>query len=334
MLRYAIAGCGYVSKLHFKALSQIADARIVATADLHADLRQKRADEFGVPQTFDTLEAMLDGAEFDVLVLLTPTHLHLGHAALAARNGCAVLIEKPLAPTVAESRQIIEAYAASGSRLGVLHSSRYFSHCRWARDFFRDGTLGRPLTIDFLAHLPVERPESYDPRFWRHRPGARGHGICINTFSHWTDMARYVTGAEAVHVHAVVQNFFSQGIIPEDQATVTVLFQGGTVLSWRYMTGENELHGQQSITYFGSRGRLVTRDIWGGVAELFVGGERRELRPDPPVVPHNWIAMHKEFLRAIETGDEMPVTADDGLAAVRVSEAVYESAATGRVIEL
>jgi UDP-N-acetyl-2-amino-2-deoxyglucuronate dehydrogenase len=334
MLRYAIAGCGYISKTHFRALAQIPEARIVAAADLHADLLQKRAQEFAVPQTFGTLEAMLDGAGFDVLVLLTPTHLHVDHAALAARSGAAVLLEKPLAPTVAESRQIIETFRAAGVRLGVLHSSRYFAHCLQAKRLFADGTLGRPLAVDFEAHLAVERPERYDPRFWRHNPGARGHGICINTFSHWADMVRYLTATEAVRVRAEVQNLFSAGIIPEDQAAATIFFQGGTVLTWRYMTGESGLPAEQTITYYGSRGRLVTHDIWGGTSELILGSERRTLPCEPPQSPHNWITMHREFLQAIETGADLPITPEDGLAAVKISEAVYESATTGRTVEL
>lgn len=333
MLRYAIAGCGYVSGLHFKALTQTADVRIVALADRHEDLRAKAAEAYDVPQTFESLEAMLDAAEFDVLVLLTPTQFHLEHGLLAADCCRAVLMEKPLAPSVAECRQLIDAYRASGSRLGVLHSSRHLGHARWARESFADGTLGRPLGIDFLIYHPRENHGRHDPRFWRYNPGARGHGICINNLCHWTDTSRAVLGREPLRVHAIVQNLLSEGIVPEDSAVATILFEDGVVVTWRFITGEPECGSDLTITFYGSRGRIISRDVWSGTAEMWLGKERRVLSADSGAAAP-WQMMHGRFARAIADGTELPIPPEDGLAAVRVSEAVYQSAATGQAIDL
>jgi len=66
---------------------------------------------------------------------------------------------------------------------------------------------------------------------------------------------------------------------------------------------------------------------------IFVS-KRRTLPCEPPQTPRKWITMHREFLQAIATGVELPITPEDGLAAVRVSEAAHESATTGRSVVL
>jgi predicted dehydrogenase len=320
-----------VSRLHFLAISRIADARIVALADTYEDLRQKAAEEFHVPQTFQSLSEMLAQADFDVLLLLTPTQFHAEHAALAASKGCTVLVEKPLAPTVQEAQDIILAFRASGARMGVMHSSRYLMHTRAARRMFDDGTLGRALHIDNLAYHGPERKESKDPRFWRFNPGARGHGICMNNLIHYVDMALHVTGQKPVAVHAVIQNIYSQDIAPEDNAHIMVCLDGGAVFTYRYVCGERGCGHRSVLTYYGSRGYLLNSNMWGDSVELHVGRDSQEIKEESASGPDAWHRMHVDFADAMRAGAPLPVTGEQGLTAVAVCEAAYRSAQTGQV---
>ena len=191
------------------------------------------------------------------------------------------------------------------------------------------------MALDFVHYRSREDTSRFDPRFWRFDPAARGHGVCINILCHWTDMARYVTRREPKRVHAVVRNLFSRGIVPEDNAHVTVEFEDDVVGTWRYVCGEPECGSARMFTHFGSRGRLVATDAWRGDAELWIGAERRQLKAEAdPADPGARTLTHVEFLKAIRSGAPLPIAPEDGLAAVRVSEAVYESAASGQVVTL
>ncbi len=332
MLKYAVAGCGYVSGLHFQALDRVPQVKLVAVADRYEDLREKAKTEHGAERAFDSLERMLDEAEFDVLMIVTPTQFHCEHALMAADKGCAVLVEKPFCPTVEECRRVMAAYKESGNRLGVMHSSRYLYYARMARKLFGDGTLGRPLHLDAIGFHGPERPEGKDERFWRFNPGARGHGIAMNGLVHYADQVLNLTGQRAQGVTAVIRNFYSEGVVPEDNAHVMVRLANGTVATWRQVTGERGCGGRRQQIYYGSRGYLVNRNPFGETAELHVGRDTRELREEGAGGATTWFHMHSAFAAAFENGTPLPVTPDEGLAAVAVCEAAYRSSETGRTV--
>jgi predicted dehydrogenase len=115
-LKVALAGAGMVSRHHLIAWSRCAEAEIVAIADPVLERAQARAEEFAIPQAFDSIESMLAAGGIEALDVATPLDTHAAVVAEAAERGIPVLCQKPLAATVQEAQAIADtAWRASGS---------------------------------------------------------------------------------------------------------------------------------------------------------------------------------------------------------------------------
>jgi predicted dehydrogenase len=129
------------------------EARVVAVAEPRADRRAQLADTHGVPEEHrfgDWREAVAAGRVADAAVIATLDREHTGPALAFARQGYALLIEKPLAPTEAECRRIIDAVHAAGSVAAVAHVLRYTPYTRLLKEIVDGGAIGDIVSI---AHL-------------------------------------------------------------------------------------------------------------------------------------------------------------------------------------
>jgi predicted dehydrogenase len=117
MIRVAVAGCGNVSQAYLPELTASPYTEVVAVCDAREERAREAAKEFGVSRAYDSIEAMLRGTPFDLLVNLSamPAHAPLNRAALEA--GKHVYCEKPIATTLADGRDLLETARRRGVRL-------------------------------------------------------------------------------------------------------------------------------------------------------------------------------------------------------------------------
>ena len=109
-VRICMIGAGRVGKNHSRAITRhIASGKIVALVDPMLQVREETALEFGIENQFDTLEIALEKADFDAVIITTPTPTHLPLAALAAENKKHVFLEKPMALNLQECDEIIKS---------------------------------------------------------------------------------------------------------------------------------------------------------------------------------------------------------------------------------
>src|SRR3954463_11472887 len=123
-LRIAVIGCGDIAFLHFDAIAANPDSELVAVCDIDADLAARKAAQWGCTAHTD-LTAMLRAAHPDVLHICTPHYLHASMAITALGSGVHVLLEKPLATTVADAEAVTKAAESSSALLGVCFQNRY-----------------------------------------------------------------------------------------------------------------------------------------------------------------------------------------------------------------
>src|SRR4051812_2863444 len=116
-VRVGLIGCGKVGRVHAAALRSIPEAEFVAACDVSRDRAEGFAATFGV-LPFTDVKALL--REVDAVVIGTPHPLHAEPAALAAEAGVHVLVEKPMAATVADCDAMLAAAQKSGVLLGVI----------------------------------------------------------------------------------------------------------------------------------------------------------------------------------------------------------------------
>jgi predicted dehydrogenase/nucleoside-diphosphate-sugar epimerase len=148
-LRVGLVGAGYISEFHARAMQRVPNARIMGIADVVNSRATALSARFGIPKVFPTMEAMMDEG-VDVIHILTPpnTHAHLAIAAL--KNGCHVLVEKPLAINAEEVDRISAAAAAAQKSVCVNHSMLHDRFVSKALNLIRSGAIGVPLTFDYF----------------------------------------------------------------------------------------------------------------------------------------------------------------------------------------
>jgi predicted dehydrogenase/nucleoside-diphosphate-sugar epimerase len=148
-LRVGLVGAGYVSEFHARAIQRVSNARIVGIADVVNSRATALAARFSVPRVFPTMEAMMNEG-VDVVHILTPPATHASLAIAALRNGCHVLVEKPLASNAEEVDRIAAAAADARKSVCVNHSMLYDRFVCQALNRVRSGAIGVPLTFDYF----------------------------------------------------------------------------------------------------------------------------------------------------------------------------------------
>ena len=148
-LKIAVIGAGYVSRHHLAALRRISAVQLQAVVDLNLDAARALAAEFGVPRACATLQELAD-LLLDAVYVLTPPSSHCPLAMQALARGCHVLVEKPMAETVADCDRMIEAARNACKVLSVNHSDRLDPVVLQALALVDAGACGQLVNVDLL----------------------------------------------------------------------------------------------------------------------------------------------------------------------------------------
>jgi myo-inositol 2-dehydrogenase/D-chiro-inositol 1-dehydrogenase len=198
-VRFALAGYGAWGRHHAAAIMGNPDAALVAVAAPSEASRAAAAEAHPEARIFaDPLE-MIAAVECDAVDIVTPSHTHreIAEAALAA--GRFVLLEKPLATTLADCRAIAQAAAAAGGRLAVGHELRLSSQWGEIRRIIDRGTIGRPQYV--LVELS-RKPYRPGASGWRYDPERVGSWVLEEPI-HFFDLARWYLAASGDPVELV-----------------------------------------------------------------------------------------------------------------------------------
>ena len=185
-LRTALIGCGKVGQIHAAALASVPESQFVAVCDQSADRAAGFAARFQV-QPFTDMHALLREARPQVLLIATPHPLHATPALAAAEAGVHVLVEKPLAATLADCDAMIAAARRAGVHLGVISQRRFYEPVRRMKEAIDAGKIGRPILGVF--EMFSWRDQAYyqsDP--WRGRWDTEGGGVLVNVSPHMLDL--------------------------------------------------------------------------------------------------------------------------------------------------
>src|SRR5581483_7854076 len=147
-LRAGIVGAGYVSFHHVRALNDLPFVKVVGVTDRDEKRAAVLGGKFGIP-VFQTLDEMRSASP-DVIHVLTPPSSHRIITLEALRMGCHVFVEKPMAESVAECDEMIEAAEAAGRILSVNHSARFDPVVLRAAQLVKQGACGDVFAVHFL----------------------------------------------------------------------------------------------------------------------------------------------------------------------------------------
>ncbi len=345
-LRTGVIGYGKVAHLHAQALRSLPMSEFVAVCGRSAERAQAFAQQYGAA-AFTSVRDMIEQAGVQAVVICTPHPAHAGPAVEAASLGAHVLVEKPLASTLADCDAMIDAAQRAGVKLGVVSQRRFYEPVQRARAAIDAGKIGRPVLGTVVMY--GWRDEAYyrsDP--WRGQWSAEGGGVLVNQAPHQLDLLQWLMGP-IDEVFGYWDNLNHPTIEVEDTAVAVLRFKGGGVGSIVVSNSQKPgIYGKVHI--HGSNGASVGVQTEGGA--MFIAGMTSIQEPpynDLWTVPgeeallDQWRAadraafdvpdpalryltlQNQDFLEAI-LGDRDPaVTGRDGRVTVEIFTAIYRS---------
>lgn len=340
-MKFLIAGLGSIGRRHFRNLIALGETDIVLLRSHRATLPDDELS--GYPVETDLNEA-LKKHKPNAVIVSNPTALHLDVAIPAAQAGCHILLEKPVSHSLDGLDTLQTAAEKSGGRILVGFQFRYHPALNKAREIIQTGSLGKVLTahVRWGEYLPNWHPwEDY-----RQSYAARadlGGGVIV-TLTHALDYLRFMLGdVDSLwsfngHVSpleldvedvAEIGLRFSSGLIGGvhlnyvQRPPVHQLEIVGTQGTLRWDNADGTLHFHKMPDSFGSYSDLPPAPVTESFS-LPDGFDRNQL----------FIAQTKHFLNVV-AGDAVPICSlDDGIQALRMALAAYESQRTEKVIKL
>ncbi|MCC6765850.1 MAG: Gfo/Idh/MocA family oxidoreductase [Deltaproteobacteria bacterium] len=260
-------------------------------------------------------EALVADPAVDLVVLVVPPTLNVRLATAAARSGKALLIEKPLAPTVAECRVIAEEATRAGVTAMVAHTLRFNGVVRALREALP--SIGR-----LHAAVLTQRFEPSELG-WLDRRAESGGGIVLHTGVHGFDALRFLTGREAMRVSAAAGRVATRDT--EDNFAATIALDDGILAQ---VAGSRATVGRGGAIELAGRAGQLVGDHVHGIAARLVGTTRMELAIGAPAMTVE--AVLAEMAAALVQRRTPAITLADGAKSVAIAEACYRSIASGR----
>ncbi|MGA0566652.1 Gfo/Idh/MocA family protein [Rathayibacter sp. KR2-224] len=357
-LTAAIVGCGVIADNHVRALAARGDVAIDSLVDPVTPAAERvaaLAEECGLPRPaiFADLGRALAEHPVDLVVILTPSGLHVRLAETALAAGSHVVIEKPLDVSVARGRRILEL-AEEGERRGlittVISQHRFDPASVVVAHAAHSGEFGT-LTSAVASVAWWRTQEYYDSGQWRGTWELDGGGAVMNQGVHTVDLLVWFLG-RPVAVYAHTARLAHERIEVEDTAVATVRFENGaiavlhaTTAAYPGLTVRVQVHGSNGsaiiesdqLAYFASGGRAdaaanadPTRSASGNrAAELVEASELfgSERGADAFVIGHR--RQYDDIVDAIRSRRRPGVTVADALLSLAVVRSVYLSATLG-----
>ncbi|HEX3752881.1 MAG TPA: Gfo/Idh/MocA family oxidoreductase [Streptosporangiaceae bacterium] len=331
LVRVALVGCGAIGELVAQHVYATATRgfRLVAAIDPQAERREAVAGPLGVP-SYPSAQAAVDaGVVIEAADIRTPHARHADTALDALGRGWHVLVEKPLATTLADGERIQRAAAAAGRVAAVAENYPHIKAVQAARDAMAAGTVGEVLALRTTRAFTLGGVWLRDG--WRRGGGPSG-GLLLDQGTHHTSLLRYL-GGPISQVSAVASDAGA------DTLLLTVRFASGLVAQSLYSWTAFSLAAEAEGTVFGSRGRIEIRvdyDTDQGGAALWdeqAPGGRAISRAENYYDSHRSIV--EDWASAIRAGGRPLVSVDDGLADLAVVLAAARSLdAGGRPIDV
>jgi len=332
LIKMGVIGLGRMGQLYTNLLSsQINGAKLYAVAEIHEQARSRVAGEFDITRAFADFHELLALPELDAVIIATPTSTHHDLVVAAAEAGKAILCEKPLALTLAETRSAQEAVARAQVALQVGFMRRFDAAYQKAKTLIDNGQIGFPVTFKSLSRDPFcPRPEYADP--------AKSGGLILDMAIHDFDLARWLMSSEVERVTAegntlVCKVLESVGDI--DNALINMRFVSGAL--GNIEVSRNAFYGYDIRTeILGSEGAVtVGVHQYTPVLLLTRAGAQHDITPY--LMERFGDAYRKQlqhFVDCLTNGQPPLVSGADALAAYEIGVAATRSFQTGRPIAL
>jgi predicted dehydrogenase len=326
MLQIALVGASTMGGQHAANFNQIDGCRLAKVYDTRPENAEALADEYGAEAVEDVEEVYAD--DIDIVAITCPTPFHVEYCTAAAEASKHIFCEKPLARTLEQGRQILDAVSEAGVKTMVGHVVRFFPEYRQARERVKSGDLGD------IGMVRVSRINSMPA-------GAGGWfsdyelsgGVTLDMSIHDLDWLLWTFGP--------VESVCSRGLYKQmptmDYALTQIRFQSGAIGhcegSWADLGAFRtsfEVAGSNGLVRHDSTENVTLtvqkRTQQEGLADVQV--------PSAPSACSPYLVQDRSFIEAILNDEDPPVSVEDAYEALQLALAACESAETGEIVRL
>jgi UDP-N-acetyl-2-amino-2-deoxyglucuronate dehydrogenase len=341
MIRVAVIGTGAISAAHIEAyLTFGARCQIVALCDIYPEKAQERKQKHNLNcDVVSDYRELLSRDDIDLVSVCTPPYTHADIAVEALHAGKHVIVEKPMASSLAECDRMNEAAEASGKILSVISQNRFGDAVMKLKKVLDSGLAGR------IVHAQVDsfwwRGYVYYDLWWRGTWEKEGGGCTLNHAVHHIDMFQWMMGMPD-KVTAVMSNTSHDNAEVEDLSVAVLSYPRALA----QITSSVVHHGQeQKLIFQGEKARVsMPWQVTASVAQ-----ENGFPKPNPELeqeiealagqIPALKHVGHKgqidDVLSAIESGSgQVLVNGQEGRKTLELITAIYQSASTGTTVQL
>lgn len=331
MLKVAVIGVGSMGKNHARVYQELPKARLVALADTNLSLAESVSSRYG-GEVFQDYRHMLESVRPDAVSIAVPTADHEQVALDTLASGAHIIIEKPIAATMEQGLRVINEAKSKDLKLMVGHVVRFNPAIQELRKQLTEDALGR------IYQIVCRRVGPFPARI-------RDVGVVIDLAPHDLDIMRFLTGMDPQRIYAET----GQRIHTEHEDLLLGLLRfptgitGGLEINWLspskvrevFVLGERGMFRVDDLTqdlYF-SENAQANGSLWPGLRNLKGVSEGSMTRY--PIKRYEPLKAELDaFLTAVLEDSRVPVSGEDGLAALRLALALVESGRTHQVVEV
>lgn len=327
-INIGLLGAGRIGQVHANAIYRDRRAQLICVADALPEAAASLAQTYGAKAA--QIDEILQDATVDAVLICTPTDTHADLIERAARAGKAIFCEKPVDLATDRVRACLKVVDQTGAVLMLGFNRRFDPHFAALKAAVQRGDIGKVEQVLITSRDPALPPAEYI---------TRSGGIFRDMTIHDFDMARFLLDEPIMRVQAVASVLCDPAIQAlGDYDTASVVMESESGAQVVISNSRRALYGyDQRIEVAGSLGMVQAENQ--RAADIQVAGAAGFTRP----VLHDFFMTRYEaayaaeigaFIAAVEQGGAMPVTGQDGLAALLLAEAALESVRTGAAVEL
>ena len=333
---YCIVGLGRISMNEFMPGVQISQhAKVVALVSGHRDKAERVAAQYGVdPEAiynYENYDEIAHNPEIDAVYIALPNGMHAEYSIRAAKAGKHVLCEKPMANTVKECEDMIEASRKADRKLMIAYRLQYEPNTLQTIAALRRGYVGRILELDCAFGFNIQ------PGEWRLNKKLAGGGPLYDVGIYSINASRYLTGEEPVSVQGYTSVVSADGRFQEveENAAWTMRFPSGALAACITSYGSNYTGNQARI--IGNKGTLEMNPAHSYSGLRIVGrsdtaGDLTLAILDPN--PQQFAREADHLAECILQNREPKSDGQEGLRDMKILTAIYKSSADGHAVEL
>ena len=342
-MNFGLIGCGRIAVNHIKAVINN-NLELIAVCDLLPEAMENLLSRTQCPQMplrYTDYRQMLDEhPELELVAIATDSGVHAEIALYCIEHGIHVIIEKPMAMSMRDAREIVRRSQEKHVKVTVCHQNRFNIAIQQMRQALEAGRFGK------LSHGAVQvrwnrNQGYYDQAPWRGKWASDG-GCLFNQCIHGIDLLRWMMGDDVDEVYGVTKRQFHDYIEGEDLGTAVVKFRNGSVGIIEGTVNVYPQNLEETLYLFGETGTVkiggkstTNIDVWRFADETEDDQAKCGLvEPTSNVYGNGHTSLYADMIEAIQQNRKPYIDADAGCNAVEMVLAIYQSAATGMPVKL